>query len=356
LVSQRAARHRSSSVTINTRRLAIVSFLAALAAGPSSAALAAPPNVTVGFVWSPHDPFVGQQVILTSTSTASGNNNISEEQWDLNGDGQFGDQSGGTAVTSFSTPGNHLVGLRVVDKHGAQHNHVKTDTVAVQPSANLPPSASFVHYPPAPQPGQLVSFYSTATDPDSAVTAQRWDLDGNGSYGDAVGPTASRTFTLPGQYAVGLQVEDAAGAVDVAMETLGVSEFGASVSVGAARPLFPFPVVRLSGTITRRGIRVRRLTVDAPAGARTEVRCKGSGCPFSRRRYSHRSAVAARVVRVARLNGRFLRARTRIQVFVTRTGAIGRYTRFRIRGNKPPERVDRCLVSISTKPVACPAG
>jgi PKD repeat protein len=322
----------------------------------TSAAFAAPPNVSVGFTWSPHDPLIGQQVTFISTSTASGNNNIQGEQWDLNGDGQFGDQSGHTVVTNFSTPGNHLVGLRVVDKHGAQHNHVKTETVVVQPSANLPPSASFVHYPPAPQPGQVVNFYSTAADTDSPLAAQRWDLDGNGSYGDAVGPTASRTFMFPGEYTVGLQVQDTAGAVDIATETLSVSEFGASVSIGAARPLFPFPVVRLSGTIMRRGIQVRRLTVDAPAGARTEVRCKGSGCPFSRRRYSHRSAVAARVVRVARLTGRFLRARTRVLVFVTRRGAIGRYTRFRIRSNKPPERVDRCLVSTSTKPVRCPAG
>ena len=37
--------------------------------------------------------------------------------------------------------------------------------------------------------------------------------------------------------------------------------------VGSTAPLFPFPVVRLSGTIVKDGIRVRRLTVDAPAGS-----------------------------------------------------------------------------------------
>ena len=355
-MSQGATRYLSSSIAIaGLRPVALLICLMLMAAVAPSPAFAAPPNVSLGFTWSPHDPVAGQQVTFVSTSTASGNNHIQAEQWDLNDDGQFGDQSGRSVVTAFSTPGSHVVRLRVVDKHGAQHNHVLAQTIAVQPFANLQPAASFVHYPSSPQPGQLVSFYSTAADPDSPIAAQRWDLDGNGSYDDATGPTASRTFALPGRYTIGLQVEDTAGAVAVAIETIDVSETVGIASLGALRQLFPFPVVRLSGTIMKGGIRVRRLTVDAPAGARTAVRCRGAGCPFRWRRYSHRSVVAARVVRVSRLNGQFLRAGTSVQVFVTRTGAIGRYTRFRIRRSKPPERVDRCLVSSSRRPVRCPA-
>ena len=321
----------------------------------TSAASAAPPNVTLGFTWSPHDPVAGQQVTFISTSTPTGNNSIQQELWDLNGDGQFGDQAGHSVVTTFSTAGNHVVRLQVVDKHGAEHNHVHSETVVVRPFNNQSPVASFVHVPAAPQPGQVVNFYSTTTDSDSAIAVQRWDLDGNGSYSDATGLVTSRSFTIPGSYTIGLQVEDTTGAVDVVTETLDVSATSAIASLGSLQPLFPFPVVRFSGTIMEDGIRVRRLTVDAPAGARTTVRCRGSGCPFRWRRYSHRSAVAARVVRVTRLNGRFLRARASVQVFVGRTGSIGRYTRFRIRGGKPPERVDRCLVSASRRPIRCPA-
>ena len=36
--------------------------------------------------------------------------------------------------------------------------------------------------------------------------------------------------------------------------------------------------------------------------------------------------------------------------------AIGRYTSFRIRMHRSPVRIDRCLVSLSQKPVACPRG
>jgi PKD domain len=325
----------------------------ALLAGMSAPALAAPPSVSVSFTWSPHDPVVGQAITFVSTSTVGGNNTIQAELWDLDGDGQFGDQSGGTATTSFSTPGSHLVGLRVIDKHGA-HNHIRTATVTVQPFADQPPAASFAFYPGSPLAGQGVSFYSTATDPDSAIAAQRWDLDGNGSYGDALGPTAARSFAVPGSYTVGLQVEDTAGAVSIAHRTLVVLESSTPVSVaGGLRPLFPFPVVRFSGTIESTGIRVRRLTVNAPAGARTAVRCRGRPCPFRWRHYVHGSAVATQVVGVRRLSRRFLRAGTVLQVFVTRAGAIGRYTRFRIRGGRPPARLDRCLLSISKRPVSC---
>jgi plastocyanin len=308
----------------------------------------------VGFTWSPRDPVAGQEVTFTSTSTTTGNNSIQQELWDLNGDGQFGDQSGHSVSKTFSAPGNHVVRLRVVDKHGAEHNHVHGETVVVQPFVNRPPVASFVSFPSAPRPGQPVTFYSTSTDADSAISAQRWDLDGNGSYGDVIGPTASRSFALAGTYTIGLQVEDTAGAVDVSKISLDVSEANTTASWAALQPLFPFPVVRFSGTISNDGIRVHRLTVDAPFGARTAVRCKGPGCPFRWRRYAHR-APSRKIVRVTRLNRRFLRRGASVQVFVTREGLIGRYTRFRIRGGKPPDRVDRCLVSISTRPVSCPA-
>jgi hypothetical protein len=131
--------------------------------------------------------------------------------------------------------------------------------------------------------------------------------------------------------------------------------FAGALLDGGLRELFPFPVVRLAGTIQDSGIRVRRLTVNAPRGARTEVRCIGRHCPFGKRRYTHRTAVASDVWRLRRLDGRFLRAGIRLQVFVMRSRTIGRYTRFKIRSGRPPLRVDRCLVSLSRKPVACPA-
>jgi plastocyanin len=311
----------------------------------------------VSFKWFPTVPVVGQTVTFSSTSTVTGFT-VQSQRWDLDGNGTFGDQVGPSVQGSFSSAGNHTVALQLVtlDKHGTVQSREHAEVLNVQPSPNRSPVASFAYYPAAPTPGQTVNFYSTATDPDSPVASQSWDLDGNGTYGDAGGPTASRTFAAPGAYVVGLQVKDTDGAVSFISETVTVQ--GPSVGAlldGSLRELFPFPVVRLSGTIQESGIRVRRLTVSAPRGARTEVRCVGGECPFAKRRYTHRSAVTANVWRLRRLDGRFLRAGIRLQVFVMRARTIGRYTRFKIRSGRPPMRVDRCLVSLSRKPIACPA-
>jgi hypothetical protein len=121
-------------------------------------------------------------------------------------------------------------------------------------------------------------------------------------------------------------------------------------------PPSPFPLVRLAGQIVRRGTRIRLLSVVAPRGSRVSIRCTGRGCPFSRQVRVARSPVgrAARVVRVRRLE-RLLRPGVRIRIFVTKSDAIGKYTRFRIRRGKAPARTDRCLRPGSSRPVACPA-
>ena len=215
-------------------------------AGPSAAALP-PGGIKVSFTWSPQEPLTGQPVTFTSTSAAGTGNAITAQQWDLDDDGKFDDHSGRKATTSFSSPGSHVVTLRVVDSHGATHNHVRAETVTVLP-LNQPPAASFGYHPAPPVAGQAVSFYSTATDPDSPIAVQRWDLDGNGSYGDALGPAATHSFPSLGSYVIGLQVVDTVGAVSTAVGTVVVSSATASL---ASRPLFPSPVVRLSGTSPR---------------------------------------------------------------------------------------------------------
>jgi hypothetical protein len=43
----------------------------------------------------------------------------------------------------------------------------------------------------------------------------------------------------------------------------------------------------------------------------------------------------------------------KIEVYVTKPGMIGKFTRFTIRKGKAPSRIDRCLMPGSTKPVRC---
>jgi hypothetical protein len=52
---------------------------------------------------------------------------------------------------------------------------------------------------------------------------------------------------------------------------------------------------------------------------------------------------------------RYLRPRSVLEIRVSKSGEIGKYTRFTIRRNKPPARIDTCLSPAGIKPIACPS-
>jgi hypothetical protein len=136
------------------------------------------------------------------------------------------------------------------------------------------------------------------------------------------------------------------------------------VSPAAAGPqlLAPFPVVRIAGKFTKRGIQLRLFQVSVRDGMKVVIRCAPrKRCPFGRQSsVASNGAVeyvahASKYIRVRRLEGRVLKAGIRLEVFITKPGMIGKYTRFKIRKAKPPRRVDRCLPPDSNKPIACPS-
>ena len=121
---------------------------------------------------------------------------------------------------------------------------------------------------------------------------------------------------------------------------------GASPTLSLApRFLDPFPVVRIRGTVAKRGARVSLLRVTGPHRATVKVRCKGARCPIKRR--------ARRPGRL-RAFERFLPAGLRITVLVRREAHIGKYVRLKIRAGKPPARRDACVVPGEPRPVTCP--
>ena len=102
---------------------------------------------------------------------------------------------------------------------------------------------------------------------------------------------------------------------------------------------------RLRASVTLRalplsdGIRLLRLSVDAPKGSRVSVRC--AGCPPQAKR--------ARKVGFPRLRNARLRAGTSLVIRVTRRRSIGAYFEYRVtRGNF--KKVERCLNPGSRKP------
>jgi len=148
---------------------------------------------------------------------------------------------------------------------------------------------------------------------------------------------------------VRLRVTSADGLSSTASETIMVGSPEATL-------MDPFPVVRIAGSDNEHGARLSLLSVLAPAGAEISVRCKGHGCPVRRARKLARSAKNGGLVNVVfRRFERQLPVGVRLIVRVYEQGEIGKYTRFVIRRDKLPKRVDTCLEPSGVKPMACPS-
>jgi PKD repeat protein len=333
---------------------------------------------------SPVAPLTKQPVTFTSTSSDP-DGTIASQSWDFDGNG-FNDGTAASVSHAFDTPGTYTIRLRVLDDHGAEN--ITSGTVTV---GNRPPIASFVHSPDTLLAGNPITLTSTAEDGDGTVVSQAWDLDGDGKFDDATGPTASLTPPSAGLYPVGLRVVDDRGTAALSTQTLVVAarpigqtqaptgqtllpelrttDAAAFDSTGpivvpepdpvspvaTLRWLDPFPVVRIRGVTTPRGARLTLLSVTAPDGALAELRCTGEGCPAKvlRKTIRTRGGNATASVRFSRME-RFLPAGTQFQVAVTREGLVGKYTRFTIRRLTLPARTDRCVLPGSGRPVACP--
>jgi hypothetical protein len=344
-------------------------LLASAALGCLLAAAPAAQAVPAEFTWSP-DPPVRQQ---PATFSAVQDPRITWYRWDLDGNGRYddaADKDGPTVNRTFQNARTYTIGLVTVDVDGNISERRRQVTVVAGPgdgggsTQNSPPAAAFVFFPAGPIAGEPVTFVSTSTDPDSPIAAAglQWDLNGDGVFDDATGPSATTSFPAPGTYTISLQIST--NATDVATLALNVGapgEPGAGVGQRAVPLMSPFPVVRIAGRVSGRGARIRRLTVDAPPGAAVSVACDGRGCPFRRvlktipTRLRGGVLPSSRLLRIRRLERRLLRPGVTLMLFVTRADSVGKYTRFKIRRAKSPARRDMCLVPGSGRPLSCPA-
>jgi hypothetical protein len=343
--------------------IALLAIALAVAVAPS-ASPGATNDIATDFAWSPTSPTPGQVVTFTASATPPAGATVKGYDWDLSGDGSI-DKHGNTATWSYPAPGPVSVQLRV--KGNGKHRGEAVHTLSVQAAggggggpAPRPPVASFTVAPAAPLVNQPVLFTSTSGDPDGTVTEQVWDLNGDGNYDNGAGATALRAFADPGEYVIGLRVTDDAGLVSFDSQTVTAARApgtAATTQKSTPRPLSPFPLVRIAGRITKRGTHVRVMRVSTPVGTQVSVRCTGRSCPFNKqvRTISQGAKSQAAVsIRVRRLE-RLLLPGVRVRVYVTKGGAVGKYTKFRFRAGKAPARTDRCLMPGSWAPADCPA-
>lgn len=264
-----------------------------------------------------------------------------EYEWDLDGDG-FDDGTGPSlGPVSFATPEARTVQVRVTDDDLDQV--VESFTLTVR---NRPPTADFGWTPSTVERGRPVVFTSRASDPEQGALEQTWDLDGDGAYDDAFGPSVTHSFSARGTHEVGLQVRDAHGGVTVTR----LPVVARSVPVRrAGRLLRPFPAVRVAGRLTRSGAVFRLVSIRAPRGSRVIWSCSSRRC-----RGGSLRAASSRAVRIRPLERAFP-AGTVLEFGVTQPGFIGKYTRIQVRRNRAPGRRDMCLRRASDRPIACPS-
>jgi glucose/arabinose dehydrogenase len=88
-------------------------------------------------------------------------------------------------------------------------------------AANQPPTAVITATPTNGPLPLAVSFDGTgSSDPEGKPLTYSWDLNGDGTFGDATGPTASYTYTTAGVYHPVLRVTDDQGVSDMATVTV----------------------------------------------------------------------------------------------------------------------------------------
>jgi len=218
-------------------------------------------------------------------------------------------------------------------------------------AANSRPDAGFGFFPPNPVSGQTVRFVSYACDPDGKLAEQAWDLDDDGSFDDAFGTNPFTSFSA-GPHRVKLRVTNRQGVTATRSRIVDVAPGSPDYVVPFPfdPPLLsPFPFVRLSGSVTGARTRISVLAVRAPVCSRATVLCAGESCPFRRTtKFTGRGPTRFRAIQ------RRLLAGTTITVLVTKRDRIGKFTRFRLRADKAPKRIDRCLRFGSTRAIRCP--
>lgn len=286
---------------------------------------------TAAFDFNPSSPSVGDDVLFAS--------DVSDPDGDaLTYSWNFGDgtPTGTTRnpIHTYASAGTMPVTLTVSDPSG-ESDSVTHEVVVrgVLVPGNSVPRVAFAFSPRSPRVGDQVEFVSSTTDPEGDLREQAWDLDGDGEFDDGRGDEVVYSFTTPGSKVVRQRATDGAGGTAIAERTVTVSP----QPKAKAGFISPSPIVSLNATILGNGARVRVLRVSAPKGSLVTVKCKGKSCQAKQRR----KRVTKSTVRFKTYE-RFLRARTKLSIFVTRPRTIGSYTSYTIRAGKFPTRVRRC--------------
>jgi uncharacterized repeat protein (TIGR01451 family) len=164
---------------------------------------------------------------------------------------------------TFAAAGTFVVGVEVCDDDGGCGERTMT-VVVVGP--NQPPTAS-IDVPAAVAEGTPAMFDgSPSSDPDGAVVAWAWDLDGDGGFDDSTETSASLPCLDDGTVGAGLQVTDDDGSTNAASASVECTNVTPTVAGIAGAALAPGESFQRSGGFTDPGADTWVATVDWGAG------------------------------------------------------------------------------------------
>lgn len=176
-------------------------------------------NVTSGFYGD--SAFRTNQQITVNGYGSDVDGSIAALHYDLDGDGTYetaAPQTGFPTVT-FTTPGRKRIGVRATDDNGAT---AFSDTHIRVTDENPGPSISWALFTgDGPRTVRVTAF-----DADG-VAEFAWDLDDDGQFDDAIGPTTSSATlpgTSPGSYPVAVRVTDVLGASTIRRRTIQIAD------------------------------------------------------------------------------------------------------------------------------------
>lgn len=245
---------------------------------------------------------------------------------------------------------------------GTDLDNTTTDIVAAIPPSATPTISG------APREGeQLLGSEGFLSGTRPAVAAVQWlRCEADGTACVAITGTATRRYALRADdvgKAIRFQVtltgpqhtvyisSDATGPIEAIPPPPPPPTQPGPRQPAAPTPLSPFPVVLIAGRAFPARAVVSTLLVRGPRGARVTVVCRGRSCPARRQRRRIRGGT----IRLRRFE-RSLAAGTVIEIRVTSKNRIGKFTRLRILGERPPARTDLCVRPGRSRPVSCPGG
>jgi len=190
-----------------------------------------PPNIPPVAIATSNktDLMVGEEVTFDGTFSYDLDGTIDSYSWDFDNDGVYGDPyDSGTdemPVVSFSTAGEHMVDLCVMDNDGDNDYLDEKLIIMVTDPDNLPPVAAAMADKYTVDIGETVTFDGTlSSDPDGVIAAYDWDFDNDSIFGDAYdGGTDEMpeiSFATSGYHFVNLRVTDDDGGIDSLDEKL----------------------------------------------------------------------------------------------------------------------------------------